>query len=134
MPRCPYCKEDINSVIEMAREYKTYTVSLSRRSADFLEWEEVADVDHSEVLGYQCPQCHEELPLHDADDVHSFLKGELVLAMDGDIVRKGDYALYEGNIYRVENPSFKLITRRLRIVKDEFLESILKVAFQDLQC
>lgn len=74
MAKCPHCKKEIESVIELndITTYDEMTVDDDGR-INYCE-EDTTDKDH---VCYQCPECEAELDFENEDQVADFLMGAI---------------------------------------------------------
>jgi len=98
MARCPFCNKEIRKLVCYTLEWYCQEVELtdygvSRGEADLVEIEKEE---------YYCPECGKVLGLHYPVEAEAFLMGQLEVIPKEKAKVKGDYAIYNSKIYRIE--------------------------------
>jgi len=128
MPKCPFCKGEIDSVYEIITEENSYKLSLDGKGELYSK---LIGSDLEKV--YTCPKCGKELiHLWNRMDVRDFLKEKVIFLYpdDSEVKRRGEYVLYKGKIYKIiEKKKSGLL--HLRLVEDELIADILGADLED---
>jgi len=74
MPKCPNCKEEIDTVNTGVIEWWEVELFIGKGSALEADYVEISHCEPSNV--YRCILCNEILPLATETEVEGFLKGE----------------------------------------------------------
>ena len=83
---------------------------------------------------YTCPECERILPLF-SWKLEDFLKEKYVVLRpdDPEIKRKGDFALFRGKVYKIDEFYFLEPFLVLELVEDELVADILKAELEGEQ-
>ena len=98
MPRCPFCNKEIRKLVCYSLEWLRHEMELTD---DGVAYGEVDFMD-VERVEYLCPECDKDLGLRYGDEAEAFLMGQLEVIPKEKAKVKGDYAVYNGKIYRIE--------------------------------
>ena len=123
MPKCPFCGAELNhlDVHELVCTKHVYKVYPNG------QWEWQHDVETDRIGTAFCPECDEEIPLHDGlSDIEDFLDEKYIILRsdDPEIKRKGDLALFRGKVYKVIDESDDGLLY-LELVEDETVADII---------
>jgi len=128
VPRCPFCGEELDYVIQWALEWVKNMVEFTSYGIEYSESDPVS-VEEEE---YECPACEAKLPLRDEDEVRAFSRGELEILFKEKARVKGNFALYDGKVYEIvreektDSGTEVLIAKR---ITDEPRASIIAASF-----
>ena len=124
MPKCPFCRKEINSVHAYIQELWRYELSLDKRKS--LRYKRLGVEDQDEMHAIcVCPECESELPFS-SWMVGDFLREKYIVLRtdDPEIKRKREYILYRNKVYKIIREGERLL--HLRSVENELAADILK--------
>jgi uncharacterized protein with PIN domain len=74
MPKCPFCKKEINNVKRVYVKYLCDTLYINDETGELEKnYDEVGSDEQFD--SYQCPECFSELDFGSDEEVKEFLKG-----------------------------------------------------------
>ena len=130
MPKCPFCGKEIEYLYSWYQEVSRYIVSLDESGN--IQWEQDF-VSSSEPLDTElCPHCDQHIPMY--DDPEKFLKEEYVVLRPDDPeieVRRGNFVIFRGKVYKIDEDVSNTDLLILRLVEDELVADIIKTSAEN---
>jgi len=123
VPKCPFCGAELNRLVvyELVCTKHAYKVHSNG------QWEWQYDDEKGREYTVFCPECYEEIPIHNCiDEVEDFLDEKYIILRsdDPEIKRKGDLALFKGKVYKVVEESNNGLLY-LELVEDKCVADII---------
>ena len=128
MAKCPFCGAELNHLVVYESVCTTHVYKVDSDG----HWEWQYDNKNDRICRVFCPECDEEIPLHDCfADVDDFLREKYIVLRsdDSEIRRKGNFVLFRGKVYKVEEETDDGMLY-LTLVKDELITDILKAELE----
>jgi len=133
MPKCPFCGKEVKYLYAYYQELVRYRISLDKDGD--LQWVEDGIEGSGECVDTDvCPHCERRIPIY--DDTEEFLKEKYVVLRPDDPeirARKGNFVIFRGKVYKIDEGESEPNLLILRLVEDELVADILKIDAENSQ-